>query len=106
MLSGIMEDLAKGKLSEQHFPFTSRGGAGASAGRPAQDVIVFFAGGVTYEESAKAAEFNRLQAETGGGVQVVCGGTQVLNMEMFLEELSDMVASDPTQKIREHMGHR
>ena len=47
-------------------------------------VVVFIAGGATYEEATKVAELN-----ASGGIQVVLGGSYVHNSGTFLEDLND-----------------
>ena len=47
-------------------------------------VVVYIAGGTTYEEATKVAELN-----ASGGVQVVLGGSYVHNSGTFLEDLDD-----------------
>ena len=51
--------------------------------RPAE-VVVYIAGGATYEEATKVAELN-----ASGGIQVVLGGSYVHNSGTFLEDLDD-----------------
>ena len=48
------------------------------------EVVVYIAGGATYEEATKVAELN-----ASGGVQVVLGGSYVHNSGTFLEDLDD-----------------
>ena len=47
-------------------------------------VVVYIAGGATYEEATKVAELN-----ASGGIQVVLGGSYVHNSGTFLEDLDD-----------------
>ena len=47
-------------------------------------VVVYVAGGATYEEATKVAELN-----ASGGIQVVLGGSYVHNSGTFLEDLDD-----------------
>ena len=49
------------------------------------EVVVYIAGGATYEEATKVAELNA----SGGVVQVVLGGSYVHNSGTFLEDLDD-----------------
>lgn len=48
------------------------------------EIIVFMAGGVTYEEATKVAEFNKTNP---GKVRVILGGSTIHNSTSFLEEL-------------------
>ena len=48
------------------------------------EVVVYIAGGATYEEATKVAELN-----ASGGIQVVLGGSYVHNSGTFLEDLDD-----------------
>ena len=47
-------------------------------------VVVYIAGGASYEEATKVAELN-----ASGGIQVVLGGSYVHNSGTFLEDLDD-----------------
>jgi vacuolar protein sorting-associated protein 45 len=73
--------IAKGKLKQESHPYI----IGRSSGDDIpSEVIVFIAGGVTYEEAAKISEFNKSNA---GRMQVLVGGSTVHNSTSFLDEL-------------------
>ena len=59
-------------------------GAGTGNDPVPEDIIVFMAGGVTYEEATKIDEFNRTNPFK---VKVVLGGSTIHNSTSFLEEL-------------------
>ena len=77
-LEQTLNNLIKGRLRETTHPFVE--GGGTTRDRP-QDIIVFMAGGTTYEEAKLVAQVN---ANTPG-VRVVLGGTAVLNSSTFLK---------------------
>jgi hypothetical protein len=87
-LETTLQDLIKGKLNPQSYPFVE--GGGSTKDKP-QDIIVFMVGGTTYEESKMVAQVNA----SSPGVRVVLGGTVVHNSRTFLEEVEDAVSSWP-----------
>ena len=88
LLESTLQNLIKGKLRDQQYPFVE--GGGTTKDKP-QDVIVFIVGGATYEEAKMVAGMN---ASTPG-VRVVLGGTSIHNASTFLEEVEDAVSSWP-----------
>lgn len=93
LLETTLQDLVKGRLREQQYPFAE--GGGSSRDKP-QDIVVFMIGGATYEEAKMVAGIN---ASTPG-VRVVLGGTSVHNSSTFLEEVEDAVSSWPDGRVR------
>jgi vacuolar protein sorting-associated protein 45 len=87
-LETTLQDLIKGKLNQQVYPFVD--GGGSTKDKP-QDVIIFMVGGTTYEEAKMVAQVNA----SSPGVRVVLGGTGVHNSSSFLEEVEDAVGSWP-----------
>lgn len=87
-LEGTLQDLIKGRLREQLYPFVE--GGGVTRDKP-QDIIVFMVGGTTYEEAKMVAQVNA----SSPGVRVVLGGTTVHNSSSFLEEVEDAVDAWP-----------
>jgi vacuolar protein sorting-associated protein 45 len=79
LLSDILEQLAKDKLSETTYPYC---GEFKLADKP-QDVIVFIVGGATYAEALAVANANR----SLHGVRIILGGTTIHNCKSFLEEV-------------------
>ncbi|XP_076242830.1 vacuolar protein sorting 45 isoform X2 [Calliopsis andreniformis] len=79
LLNEILEDLIKGKLSSQTFPYL---GNTIISKRP-QDIIVFMIGGTTYEESLTVYNLNKQNS----GVRIILGGTTIHNSQSFLEEV-------------------
>jgi vacuolar protein sorting-associated protein 45 len=73
----------KGKLKESTHPYVSRSNAFAGGAKP-HEVIVFMAGGTTFEEGSKIAEFN---ATNSAGIKVILAGSTIHNSTSFLEEL-------------------
>jgi len=83
-----LQNLIKGRLREQQYPFVD--GGGTTRDKP-QDIVVFIVGGVTYEEAKMVAQVNA----SSPGVRVVLGGTGVHNSTTFLEEVEDAVGGWP-----------
>lgn len=81
LLSEILENLLKGRLREQQYPYL---GKDVFRDKP-QDIIVFVVGGVTYEEAIAVYQVN----SSNPGVRVILGGTTVHNTESFLEEVRE-----------------
>lgn len=93
LLESTLQNLIKGRLREQQYPFVE--GGGSTRDKP-QDIIVFIAGGATYEEAKMIAGINA----TTPGVRVVLGGTTIHNATTFLEEVEEAVNSWPELRIR------
>ncbi|XP_017756227.1 PREDICTED: vacuolar protein sorting-associated protein 45 [Eufriesea mexicana] len=79
LLNETLEDLIKGKLSLQAFPYL---GNAMMSKRP-QDIIVFMVGGTTYEESLTVYNLNKQNP----GIKIILGGTTIHNSSSFLEEI-------------------
>ena len=93
LLESTLQDLVKGRLKEQQYPFVE--GGGSTRDKP-QDIVVFIVGGVTYEEAKMIAGIN---ASTPG-VRLVLGGTSIHNSSTFLEEVEDATSSWPESRVR------
>ena len=105
-LEATLQSLIKGKLREAQYPFVD--GGGSTRDKP-QDIIVFIAGGATYEEAKSVASINA----SSPGVRIVLGGTTVHNSASFLEEVEDAVLSWPEPqpttvagRLRKEVGRR
>ena len=83
-----LQNLIKGRLREQQYPFVD--GGGTTRDKP-QDIVIFIVGGITYEEAKMVAQVNA----SSPGVRVVLGGTSVHNSTTFLEEVEDAVGGWP-----------
>lgn len=81
VLSDTLQAISKGKLKQESHPFIV--GRGAMDEVPSE-VIIFMAGGVTYEEASKVSEFNKTH---GGKIRVMLAGSTIHNSSSFLEEL-------------------
>jgi len=106
LLEITLQNLIKGKLRDQQYPFVD--GGGTTRDKP-QDIVVFIIGGATYEEAKMVAGIN---ASTPG-VRVVLGGTTVHNAETFLEEVDEAVSAWPEPpattaagRLRQEIGRR
>ncbi|GIY20911.1 vacuolar protein sorting-associated protein 45 [Caerostris darwini] len=71
LLKEILEDIIKGKLKETSYPYLS----GTQLRERPQDIIVFYIGGATYEESLTVHQLNRQSL----GVRILLGGTTIHN---------------------------
>ncbi|XP_015112096.1 vacuolar protein sorting-associated protein 45 [Diachasma alloeum] len=95
LLTEILEDLIKGKLNTQTYPYLGN----MVMTKRTQDVIVFIVGGATYEESLTVYNLNKQNP----GVKIILGGTTIHNFESFSGEIvsaTDGVASK--YKSRNH----
>ena len=80
LLQDVLSQIKKNKLSETDYPFE-----GASGNGTPNVVVVFYVGGTTYEEAHVVSEWN-----TEGSMQVVLGGTHVLNSDMFMRAIKSL----------------
>ncbi len=106
MLENTLQNLIKGKLRDQQYPFVE--GGGSTRDKP-QDIIVFIIGGATYEEAKSVASINA----SSPGIRVVLGATNIHNTASFLEEVDDAVSSWPEPppatvagRLRKELGRR
>jgi hypothetical protein len=83
-----LQNLIKGRLREQQYPFVE--GGGSTRDKP-QDIVLFIVGGVTFEEAKTVSQINA----SSPGIRIVLGGTTVHNSTTFLEEMEDAVSSWP-----------
>jgi vacuolar protein sorting-associated protein 45 len=83
-----LQDLIKGRLRDQQYPFVE--GGGSTRDKP-QDIILFMVGGVTFEEAKSVSQINA----SSPGIRIVIGGTSVHNSTTFLGEMEDAVSSWP-----------
>jgi vacuolar protein sorting-associated protein 45 len=81
LLFQTMEGIVKGRLRDADYPLV---GNHFQQGRP-QDVVIFIAGGTTYEEARSVALCNAANP----GVRFFLGGSVVLNSKRFLEDLGE-----------------
>ena len=88
-LEVTIQNLLKGRLKEQQYPFVE--GGGTTREKP-QDIIIFMVGGATYEEAKMVATINA----SVPGVRAVLGATSIHNSSTFIEEVTDAVRSWPS----------
>ncbi|KXS13498.1 Sec1-like protein [Gonapodya prolifera JEL478] len=81
-LVGVVDELIKGRLKEQMYPFLE----GGMRDKP-QDIIIFIVGGATYAEARAVTQLNA----TTPGVRIVLGGTFIHNSRSFLRDVSETV---------------
>lgn len=105
-LEVTMQNLIKGRLRDQQYPFVE--GGGSTRDKP-QDIILFMIGGVAFEEAKSVSQINA----SSPGIRIVLGGTSVHNSTTFLEEMEDAVQSWPEPppttaagRLRTEIGRR
>ena len=105
-LEVTLQNLIKGKLREQQYPFVENGG---STREKPQDTIVFMIGGVTFEEAKSVSQINA----SSPGVRIVLGGTTIHNSSTFLDDIEDAVSLWPEPppttaagRLRKETGRR
>ncbi|RDW89439.1 putative vacuolar protein sorting protein VpsB [Coleophoma cylindrospora] len=101
-----LQNMIKGKLREQQYPFVE--GGGSTRDKP-QDIILFMVGGITFEEAKTVSQINA----SSPGIRIVIGGTCIHNSTTFLEEMEDAVSSWPepppttsAARLRKETGRR
>ena len=88
VLMDLIQSATKGRLKLETHPFVDGGSRGTQPETVVpEEIIVFIAGGVTYEEATKISEFNETNP---GGIRIVLGGSTVHNSTSFLDELKSM----------------
>ena len=80
LLNDVLAQVKKNKLSEADYPYEGASGVGAP-----NVVIVFYVGGTTYVEGHCVTEWNK-----EGSMNVVLGGTHVLNSDMFMRAVKSL----------------
>ena len=86
LLNDILTSLMKGKLNESDYPtieMFSNLTRLSQMGAKCRDIIVFYVGGCTYEESLCVHLLNRKKT----GFHVLLGGTSILNSRAFLHDV-------------------
>eukprot|EP00003_Mantamonas_plastica_P032394 TRINITY_DN878_c0_g5_i3.p1 TRINITY_DN878_c0_g5~~TRINITY_DN878_c0_g5_i3.p1 ORF type:complete len:264 (+),score=91.99 TRINITY_DN878_c0_g5_i3:627-1418(+) len=83
-LATVLEQIVKGKLSVQDYPFANARQVTKDTPR---DVIIFIVGGATYEEATTVYNFNQQHQ----GINVVLGGTFIHNSATFIDEMKTLV---------------
>ncbi|XP_034942666.1 vacuolar protein sorting-associated protein 45 [Chelonus insularis] len=95
LLCETMEDLLKGKLSTQNFPYLGQ----MVMTKKIQDVIIFIIGGTTYEESLAVYNLNKQNPN----VKIILGGTTIHNFQSFSKEIESATNGIVTSyKSRNH----
>lgn len=94
LLLDTLSDLVKGRLREGAFPHC--GQPNDPQHSRLNTVILFVVGGVTYEESAAVHQFNC----DNPNIQVVLGGTTVLNSQAFLASIETTMDGLPRRELR------
>ncbi|KAI3659591.1 hypothetical protein MP638_002039 [Amoeboaphelidium occidentale] len=79
-ISQILENLIKGRLKEQTYPFVE----GGTKDKP-QDIIVYVIGGATYAESKVVTQM----ASATPSVRIILAGTTIHNSSSFIKEITN-----------------
>jgi hypothetical protein len=86
----LLDQLSKAKLSTTQYPFTDASATQMDrktmGSYKPQEVVVFIAGGVTYEEAASVAAFT----QQNPSMQVVLGGNTILRTQSFLDDIDKL----------------
>jgi vacuolar protein sorting-associated protein 45 len=90
LVNSLLEQMLKGKLKEQDYPFHNQ--VPHVDGQQVREVIIFIAGGVTYEESRCIAQLNSSMQNS----KIYLGGNGILNSAQFLQAMQS----------RHRMSHR
>ena len=77
LLAEILQDIAHGDLEVSDYPLM---GVNVPDSVRVSDIIVFYVGGTTYEESLTVNEFNHSPEHS---ISVVVGGTTIHNSSRF-----------------------
>lgn len=91
LLVEILNKLIKGQLPDASFPSLATGTCWKTvpSGQRPKEIIIFFIGGVTYEE---VSSLHKINCSTLG-VDIVLGGTCVHNSRTFLQEVCSITKS-------------
>lgn len=87
-LAKIIDDLKRGKLREVDYPFQ---GEKLLSNHAPENLILFFVGGFTYEESLIVDKINR---DPDYNMKIVIGGTSIHNVDSFMEEIQKAFVND------------
>lgn len=89
VLIETLEAIMKGKLRTESHPYLMKESSQTSQHNDdiPNEIIVFMAGGVTYEEATKITELNKTHEKK---CRVILGGSTVHNSTSFLEELKGL----------------
>lgn len=84
-LCRILEDIKRNRLKESEFAFCGERYKEEAPRR----IVVFFVGGLTYEEALVADQHNRLSGAASSSIktQIIVGGTSMHNFKTFIEEV-------------------
>lgn len=83
VMKQVIEDCVKGKLKNSAFPHLGQIYEGK-----VKTVVIFVIGGFAYEEACTVSQLN-----TSLEVQIVMGGTSVLNSSSFIEQMDHNVST-------------
>ena len=95
LLADTLKQIAENRLAPKTYPFMDA--SGSRQGGRYRLIVVYFSGGVTYEETAAVAEFN---ATNQVGLKVVVGGSCVQNSHSFIRDA--LTGSDQQQQQQEY----
>lgn len=90
-ISSLLTELSKNTLSRDRFKTVDIQNHGMTQAQfrkdIPQDVILFFVGGVTYEEARLVHEFNETM---NNRMRVVLGGTSIVSTNQYMDSLRAM----------------
>jgi hypothetical protein len=103
-VENVLSKAARGKLNEKYYPVLSPYGSEYQqlGTEKAQDIIVFFVGGATYEEARIVHSLN----EVNKGVRIIIGGTTIHNTQSFMDEIEEAGSRWPKSTPGERLHAR
>jgi len=87
-LKELIDNIIAGKLKETDYPYVT-GTKVAPGSKPPQDILVFFVGGMTYDEALLIHEYNA----SNPTMKLVIGGTTIHNSTSFLKDVGIMASA-------------
>jgi len=87
-LKDLIDSVLVSKLREQDYPYAQASKVAPGA-KPPQEIIVFFVGGLTYEEALLIHEYN----VSNPSLKLVIGGTTIHNSTTFLKDVGIMASA-------------
>ncbi|CAK9289874.1 unnamed protein product [Gordionus sp. m RMFG-2023] len=82
LIEELLDQILKIKLKENLYPYF-----GSIKNEKFSDIVIYIVGGLTYEEILATYMFNKNNNSGPQAMQVLIGGTNILNSQMFLDTL-------------------
>ena len=86
LIANLLEQMFKGKLKEGDYPFHAQ--VPQVDAKQVKEIIIFIAGGVTYEESMAIANLQQqYNSSSTSNLKIFLGGNGILNSKQFLQAM-------------------